>query len=213
MKKQAASLLEQVNMEAIENFCRQIYFRDSYTAMHAEHVADLMAGLAAYMGMTSEEIDLAYMVGIVHDVGKIKIPDGILTKPGRLTDDEFTVMKTHAAEGAEILSTVEGAESIVAIMRHHHERYDGGGYPDGLKGEEIPLFSRMLALCDTFDAMTTARCYRKPVSLEQCLYEIRSCAGGQFDPRLCGDFINFIEERFGFFLDAAAGCELESVLG
>lgn len=206
MGKHAPSLLEQVNMEAIENFCRQIYFRDSYTAIHAEHVADLMAGLAAHMGMTSEQINLSYMVGIMHDVGKIKIPDTILNKPGRLTAEEFAIMKGHAEEGANMLGAVDGAAPIAVIMRHHHERYDGKGYPDGLEGEAIPLFSRMLALCDCFDAMTTHRCYRQPVSLAECLAELRHCAGTQFDPKLCDKFLNFIEVRC---IDAdAAACSI-----
>ena len=189
-------------MDAIEDFCRQIYYCDPYTSMHAEHVADLMAGLASQMGMTSDEISLAYMVGVMHDVGKIKTPVHILTKPGRLTVDEFEVMKRHADEGALMLAVSEGVEPIVRIMRHHHERYDGKGYPGGLAGEAIPLFSRMLAICDSFDAMTTARCYRTPVSLGECLEEIRRCAGSQFDPAICREFAEFIRERFGFSFEA-----------
>lgn len=194
------SFLEQVNMDDIENFCHQIYYCDPYTARHAEHVADLMAGLAAQMSMSSEEINIAYVVGIVHDVGKIKTPDNILNKPARLTEEEYQIMKRHSVEGAEMLAALKGTESIVAIMRHHHERFDGKGYPDGLIGKDIPLFSRMLALCDSFDAMTTHRCYRDPVQLKECLLEIEKCAGSQFDPQICRVFLEFIEERFGFSL-------------
>lgn len=190
-------------MDAIEGFCHQVYYCDPYTARHAEHVADLMAGLATQMSMSTEEINMAYVVGLVHDVGKIKTPESILTKPARLTEEEYRIMKKHSTEGAEMLATLEGTESIVVIMRHHHERFDGRGYPDGIKGEEIPLFSRMLAVCDSFDAMTTNRCYRDPVNLEECLREIRNCAGGQFDPLICDVFLDFIEERFGFSLREA----------
>ncbi len=201
-KKQSQHFaLEEVNMDAIEDFCRQIYYRDPYTAMHAEHVADLMAGLADQMGMSPEEINLAYLVGIVHDVGKIKTPEKILTKPGRLTDEEYAIMKRHSEDGAEIVAAVEGAEPIAHIMRHHHEKYDGTGYPAGLKGEQIPLLSRMLSVCDAFDAMTTHRCYRSPVDLAECLRELKRCSGAHFDPEVCKAFLEFIKERFGFDID------------
>ena len=200
-KPSGRPLIEQVNMEAIEDFCRQIYYCDPSTAMHAEHVADLMAGLASQMGMDSDEINLAYMVGVVHDVGKIKTPENILTKPGRLTAEEFSVMKLHAADGAAMLKGVDGVDPIVGIMRHHHERWDGTGYPDGLAHDEIPLFSRMLALCDAFDAMTATRCYRTPVPLGECVRELWRGAGSQFDPVIAAVFIEFIRERFGYSLD------------
>ena len=199
-QKQEQPILEQLDMNKIEDFCRQIYCRDHYTAMHAEHVADLMAGLAGFMGMSTNEMDLAYMVGLMHDIGKIKTPEPILHKPGRLNDAEYEVMKRHAEDGAKMLEAIGGVQPIVAIMRHHHEQYGGGGYPDKLKGREIPLFSRMLAVCDSFDAMTTQRCYRQPVDLQTCLLEIKHCAGRQFDPKISKDFIGFIEERFGFTL-------------
>jgi putative nucleotidyltransferase with HDIG domain len=194
------SIIEQVNMEAIEEFCHQIYYCDPYTAMHAEHVAELMSGLSSLMGMTSDEISLAYLVGLIHDVGKINTPGNILSKPGRLTDYEFSIMKQHAADGANMLSQIEGADAVVSIMRHHHERYDGRGYPDGLFGQVIPLHSRMLAICDAFDAMTTHRCYREPVDLKDCLAEIERCSGTQFDPDICEYFSEFLLDRFGFSL-------------
>ena len=200
-KASGQPLIEQIDMEAIEDFCRRIYYRDPYVAMHAEHVADLMAGLASQLGMDSDEISLAYMVGIMHDVGKIKTPEAILSKPGKLTPEEYDIMKRHPAEGADMLTTVAGVEPIVGIMRHHHERWDGTGYPDGLAGRDIPLFSRMLAVCDSFDAMTTHRCYRSPVAPGLSLAEIRRCAGSQFDPVIAEAFIEFVKERFGFQTD------------
>lgn len=202
-KEREQPILERVDMDKIEDFCRQVYCRDHYTAMHAEHVADLMAGLASYMGMTTDEINLAYIVGLMHDIGKIKTPENILHKPGRLTDDEYEIMKQHAQDGADMLKAIGGAQPIVAIMRHHHEQYGGSGYPDKLRAAEIPFFSRMLALCDSFDAMTTRRCYRQPVDLESCLQEIQKCAGRQFDPQISREFIGFIAERFGFSFEQA----------
>lgn len=194
-------LLEKINMSAIDDFCRQIYYCDPYTAMHAEHVAELMSGLACQMMMSSDLINLSYMVGVMHDVGKIKTPVTILTKPGRLTDEEWKIMRRHPVDGANMLAVVQGVEPIVAVMRNHHEKFDGSGYPDGIAGQEIPLLSRMLAVCDTFDAMITKRCYRDPVGLEQCLREIDLCAGTQFDPEIAINFIDFVEERFGFSLN------------
>lgn len=190
-------LLEQVNMEKMEAFRHQIYYCDPYTEMHAEHVGELMAGLATQMGLNSEEITLAYLVGLVHDVGKISVPAKVLTKAGRLSDEEFAIMRQHAAAGEKLLLQVEGAQCVADIIRHHHERFDGRGYPDQMKGKEIPLYSRMLALCDTFDAMTTHRCYRSPVDIPSCLRELLRCRGGQFDPVLTDCFLTFLEERFG----------------
>lgn len=195
-------IIEQVNMEAIEDFCREVYYCDPYTAMHAEHVADLMAGLAAQMLMSAEEINIAYLVGVIHDVGKIKTPERILNKPSRLTDEEYQIMKRHSVDGAEMLAALDGTASIVPIMLHHHERYDGKGYPDGLKGRDIPLFSRMLAICDSFDAMTTQRCYKTALNLEECMLEIKRCAGTQFDPKICDAFFEFIRDRFGYELES-----------
>lgn len=193
-------IIDKVNMDAIETFCREVYYCDPYTSMHEEHVAELMAGLASQLGMNSNEISLASIVGLIHDVGKIKIPEYILTKPGKLTAEEFSIMKGHAEQGAAMLAAVEGADFIVPIMRHHHERYDGQGYPSGLSGTSIPLLSRMLAVCDSFDAMTTHRCYREPVTLEASVEEIRRCSGTQFDPEIASVFIQFLKERFGFFI-------------
>jgi putative nucleotidyltransferase with HDIG domain len=198
VRNQQLSIVNTVNMEAIEEFCHQIYYRDPYTLMHAEHVAELMAGLAAEMGMNSDEISLAFIVGLIHDVGKIKTPADILTKPGKLTEEEFEIMQKHAYQGAEIIAGIEGAQAVLPSMLHHHERYDGKGYPDGLAGENIPLLSRMLAICDSFDAMTTNRCYRGPVDLGLCIEEVKLCAGAQFDPEICRTFVAFLESRFGF---------------
>ena len=203
-KHNTLSVINKVNMEAIEEFCKQVYYCDPYTSMHAEHVAELMAGLASQMHMSSDEISLAFIVGLIHDVGKIKTPSDILTKPGKLSDEEFKIMREHVEHGADMLSAIEGAEAVVPVIRHHHERYDGKGYPKGLCGESIPLLSRMLAICDTFDAMTTNRCYRKSFTLEECIEEINQCSGTQFDPNICESFIEFLEERFGFVTERFA---------
>lgn len=185
-------------MSIISMFCRVIGDRDSYTAEHSKNVARLMAAFARYEDLPVEDVSMAYVVGIVHDVGKVSVPNHILNKPGRLTDEEFAVIKQHPDVGANILAEVEGLEQVAEIVRHHHERFDGQGYVQGLSGDSIPLFSRMLALCDSFDAMTTARCYRgEPLSTSAALAEIASCAGTQFDPAMCQNFIEFINCHWG----------------
>lgn len=183
-------------MSSIYQFFQEINERDSYTSEHCQQVACLMAGFAEYLELLPEEVGLAYLVGMVHDVGKVGIPDHILNKPGRLTNEEFAVIKQHPALGAELLAQVKGLEKVANIVRHHHERYDGRGYIQGLGGTEIPFFSRMLAVCDSFDAMTSVRCYRtKPASVKQALGELFRCAGSQFDPVLCQYFVEFIDAR------------------
>lgn len=152
-----------------------------------------MASFAEYVKIPGEEMSLAYLIGIVHDVGKVGVPVRILNKPGRLTADEFAVIKQHPERGADFLNEVEGLTEVAEIVRHHHERYDGHGYGQGISGNEIPFFSRMLAVCDSFDAMTSARCYReKPLSIQKALEEISRCAGSQFDPEVSKRFIEFI---------------------
>lgn len=192
-------------MSIIQVFYQIIGERDSYTVEHSKNVACLMAGFAEYAELPAEDVTLAYVVGMVHDVGKISVPDIILNKPGRLTPEELAIIKRHPDIGASILAEVDGLEKIAEIVRHHHERYDGQGYTSGLTGREIPFFSRMLAICDSFDAMTTARCYRRtPLSAVRALEEIGRCAGTQFDPDICQCFIDFIRSRLGYGKNALA---------
>ena len=129
------------------------------------------------------------MAGLLHDVGKIGVPEAVLQKPGRLTDEEFEQIKQHPAIGAKILRDIKQIEDIIPGVLYHHERYDGKGYPDGLAGEDIPLMGRIICLADCFDAMTTSRTYRKALPLEVAMAEIRRCAGTQFDPRLAEVFL------------------------
>ena len=190
----------------IHKFCQAIGERDSYTIEHSKKVACLMASFAKYAKLPDEEVTIAYLVGIVHDIGKVNVPDHILNKPGRLTADEFAVIKQHPEVGAALISEVAGLETVAEIVRHHHERYDGKGYGQGLVGSKIPFFSRMLAVCDTFDAMTSARCYRrKPFSVRTALSEIARCAGTQFDPAISKRFIEFIGSQQTYGAVAGAG--------
>lgn len=181
-------------MHKIQTFCQAIGERDSYTMEHSMKVAGLMAGFAEYVELSGDDVTLAYLIGIVHDIGKVGVPSHILNKAGRLTAEEFSIIKQHPDIGARLLAKMDGLEKVAEVVRHHHERYDGGGYGQGLAGEEIPYFSRMLSLCDAFDAMTRSRCYRRrPLSVNVALEEIAGCAGTQFDPELCQGFIDFIK--------------------
>lgn len=186
--------LNDININIIKAFARAIGTRDAYTMQHEEHVAALMAGLAEYMNMSPDDVSIAYLSGLVHDVGKLGISEQVLNKPSRLTMAEYNQIKLHSAMGADILSEIDGFKDIAAIVRFHHERFDGGGYPAGLSSGGIPVFSRMLAICDAYDAMTTLRCYRQPVSLEEALREIERCAGAQFDPVISHKFTGYMRE-------------------
>ncbi|MDD4600161.1 hypothetical protein SDC9_04032 [bioreactor metagenome] len=192
--KMIEARLDGINISIIKAFCKAIGIRDTYTKQHSEHVAALMVELAEFMEMPREGVTIAYLAGIVHDVGKLGVPERILNKPGLLNDNEYESIKRHAITGADILADINGFDTIASIVRHHHERFDGRGYPVGLAGDAIPIYSRMLAVCDAYDAMTTARCYREPYPVRQALDEIQRCSGTQFDPEISEAFIRFMEQ-------------------
>ncbi|MCX7966098.1 MAG: response regulator [Syntrophorhabdaceae bacterium] len=167
--------------------------RDFYTENHCKRVTEMSLSLADKLGLINVEKDILRVVGPIHDLGKIGIPDTILLKSGKLTDKEYDIMKTHSVLGQEILSQFEILSKESIIIRAHHERFDGLGYPDGLSGDNIPICARILAVCDTFDAMTTDRPYRTALSVEDTLKEIERCAGTQFDPHIVNIFIKMIK--------------------
>jgi len=163
--------------------------KDAYTCGHSERVALLSRSLAAESGLPEQACDRIYMAGLLHDVGKIGVPEAVLQKTGKLTDEEFGQIKKHPEIGAKILRDIKQIEDIIPGVMHHHERYDGKGYPSGLAGENIPLMGRIICLADCFDAMTSSRTYRKALPLEVALTEIRRCSGTQFDPVLSDAFL------------------------
>ncbi|WP_156028415.1 HD-GYP domain-containing protein [Candidatus Solirubrobacter pratensis] len=156
---------------------------DEYTGHHTEDVVDLSVRVAVRMGV-SEAIKRETELGaLLHDIGKIHIPDAIINKPGKLDEEEWAIMKTHTILGQRMLDRVGGMLTRVGLLvRASHERYDGGGYPDGLRGEEIPLGARIVAACDSFNAMTTTRSYRKALPVSHAVAELERCSGTQFDP-------------------------------
>ncbi len=155
--------------------------KDPYTRGHCESVAAVAMDVAQRLGWEAKALDNIRYAALLHDIGKIGIPDGILLKPGRLLPEEYQVIQRHAAIGSDLVKRVPSLEPIASIILHHHERVDGSGYPDGQSGEEIDLASRIIGVVDAFDAMTTPRPYRDPVSPTEALEELRRCAGSQFD--------------------------------
>jgi HD-GYP domain-containing protein (c-di-GMP phosphodiesterase class II) len=178
--------LEQINEELLQLMVTTIEARDPYTSGHSQRVARYSRVVARLAGLNARKVDQIGRAALLHDVGKIHEEFApILRKPGRLTDDEFEVMKTHSAKGAALVGKVTHFADLVPMVRGHHERWSGKGYPDGLAGDEIPLGSRVITIADTLDAITTARPYRKARTLQEVREEVARMAGDQFDPRLC----------------------------
>ena len=155
---------------------------DVYTGDHSCRVGDYVTGLARLLGMSTTDVALARRAALVHDIGKIAVPDKILKKRGPLTEDEAKLVRLHPVVGAGMLSRIPGLEALVPIVLHHHERWDGQGYPRGLSGVDIPIQSRMILVADAYDAMTTHRPYSRMMSPHEALAELRRCSGQQFDP-------------------------------
>ncbi len=169
--------------------------KDEYTEGHNDRVSKLAVMLAERAGLAIKEIEQVRMGGILHDIGKIGIPDNVLNKHGPLNDEEFRMIKSHPVQGEKILQPLRSLQEVSTIVLHHHERYDGGGYPAGLAGEKIPLFARIVAIADSFDAMTTNRPYRKALSLDTVLAELEQGAGVIWDPALVPMFIDTLRQR------------------
>ena len=167
--------------------------KDAYTHGHSRRVAQYSSALGHAMGFDAREIERLELSAILHDVGKIGVPEAVLNKPDRLTAAEMAVMRTHPERGAEILASIRAMRDIVPGVLHHHERFDGKGYPNGLKGENIPLIARIILVADTFDAMTSSRPYRSSLPVQVAIDEIRRCISTQFDPRLAEVFVDLAE--------------------
>jgi HD-GYP domain-containing protein (c-di-GMP phosphodiesterase class II) len=167
--------------------------KDPYTRGHSERVGRYSVAIGKNLGLPEKEMRNLRVSALLHDVGKIGIDDRILRKPGALSEDEFEVMKQHPAKGAAIMSGVAQLIDIIPGMKYHHEKWSGGGYPDGLEGEQIPMQARIVAIADTFDAMTTNRPYQKAMELNYVVEKIRSFAGTRFDPRVVEAFVQAVK--------------------
>lgn len=187
-RHQREKLIQSQKATAI-TLAKAIEKRDRYTAGHTDRVTEYAILTAKQLDWPEERLAVLELAGHLHDVGKIGVPDAVLNKPGKLTVEEFEMMKAHPEIGEQILRGIDFLEALVPCVLYHHERYDGKGYPKGLSGEAIPIEGRLLAVSDTFDAMTSSRPYRKQLDPEQAIQEIKRCSGTQFDPNIVGIFL------------------------
>ena len=186
---------EQALLDTITALAHAIEAKDGYTIQHCEKMTGRAVAVARAIGLPAQEVENVRLGAILHDIGKIGIPDAVLNKPGKLTPEEYEVIKEHAAIGARIVQSVGALQGVVPIVLHHQERYDGSGYPLGLQGEEIPLGARIIGVVDTYGAMTEDRVYRKAPGHDKALEELQRLAGKQFDPNLVEAFVQLLEER------------------
>ncbi len=189
---------EKMTQATFQTIAGTIDAKDEYTGGHSERVGEYAAKIATWMAetysFTDDDIARIRHIGLMHDIGKIGVPDSVLNKKGRLTDEEYNLMKQHTVIGSDILKNIEDVAGLRDGVRHHHERYDGKGYPDGLKGDEITPFARILCIADSFDAMTSDRVYRGRLTREQVLDEIEKNRGTQFAPEVADTVLAMIKD-------------------
>jgi putative nucleotidyltransferase with HDIG domain len=180
-------------MQTIETLRYVVETRDSETRGHSERVSKLAGAIALQMGFDTKEKELIETAGLFHDIGKVGVPDSILLKNGKLTDEEYDQIKLHPSAGEKILSTYTPFKDILPIVRQHHERYGGGGYPDGLAGDEICPGARVISVADSFDAMVSNRTYRKGLGMQKAIEELKNGSSKQFDAEVVKAFLTLIE--------------------
>ena len=185
-------LLEKSYLESIEVLRRTVEVKDVYTRGHSDRVSEYSLLIGEKLNLPPEQMKTLKIGALFHDIGKIGIPDAILLKTDKLTDDEYSEIKNHPAIGAHILSNASIFADILPIVKHHHERYDGKGYPARLAGENIPYLARIVAVADTFDAMTSRRSYRQALDFDYTTNEIERCKGTQFDPAIADVFLEIL---------------------
>lgn len=178
----------------LETFAHAIDAKDQNTNGHSQRVAIYSAEIAKRMGMSDEEQEQIYYMGMLHDIGKIGIPDAILKKPGKLTEEEMQIIRNHPTIGGEILKDFTAIQGISDGARYHHERYDGNGYNEGLKGKEIPLAARIICVADSYDTMSSKRVYKELHEENYILSELDRCSGKQFDPAIVPFMIEMIKD-------------------
>lgn len=186
--------VEEMNIQVVSSLASAIDAKDNYTNGHSSRVAGYAKKIAERAGYSEQEQDEIYMIGLLHDVGKIGVPDQVINKPSKLTDEEFALIKKHPVVGSGILESIKERPRLAMGARWHHERYGGGGYPDGIAGEKIPEEARIIAVADAYDAMTSRRSYRDVMSQDKVRSEIEKGMGTQFDPRFAKVMIEMIDE-------------------
>ena len=199
--KESQEKLEKAYLDSIETLRYTVEAKDVYTRGHSERVAEFSVLIGKKMGFSEAELKTLRIGGLFHDIGKIGIPDSILLKEAKLTDDEYSEIKNHPAIGKHILSNATLFQDIIPIVYHHHEKYNGTGYPERLAGDSIPTFARIASVADTFDAMTSKRSYRNAIPIEIVKEEIAKCSGTQFDPEIANVFLDILNNNYDEILE------------
>ncbi len=188
--------LEKAYLESIETLRFTVEAKDTYTRGHSDRVSEYSVLIGQKLNLSDEDINTLKIGGLFHDIGKIGVPDSILLKNSKLTDDEYSEIKNHPTIGSHILSNATIFQNVIPIVKHHHERFDGNGYPSRLKGLDIPYLARITAVADAFDAMTSRRTYRDSLFLETVKEEIEKCKGTQFDPNCADAFLDILNNDY-----------------
>ena len=187
--------LEQAYLESIQTLRYTVEAKDTYTRGHSDRVSEYSVLIGKYLGLPEADLDTLKIGGLFHDIGKIGVPDAILQKNGKLDDDEYSQIKQHPNIGVHILSHAKIFQNILPIVEHHHERYDGNGYPGRLAGNDIPYLARIAAVADSFDAMTSKRAYRDSLPIDFVISEFERCRGSQFDPEIDDVFLDILKNH------------------
>lgn len=188
--------LEASYLEIIQTLRYTVEAKDTYTRGHSDRVSEYSVLIGKYLNLSEADLKLLKLGGLFHDIGKIGVPDSILQKTAKLTDDEYSEIKNHPTIGAHILSNATMFKDILPIVKHHHERFDGRGYPSRLQGNDIPYLARIAAIADTFDAMTSKRAYRDSLPIDIVKEEFIKCSGTQFDPEIAETFLNILNNHY-----------------
>ncbi len=194
------SQAKRVSLESVWALVRAVEAKDPYTRRHSEQVAHYAGNIAVAMGLSGPALESIRVASLLHDIGKIGVPDRILIKPGPLTDEEFQYISRHPALGSDILASITLFSAEAKLIRYHHERWDGKGYPSGLAGEESPLISRIIQVADSIDAMLMERTYKKGLSVETMMGELVRCASTQFDPKIAATALAWCQSHRGSLL-------------
>lgn len=187
---------EQIILQAIDTFVRFIDAKDTYTRGHSKRVAMYSREIASRMKLSEDTIQNLYYVALLHDVGKISIPDTVLNKPGKLTQEEREIIQGHTIAGGNMLKKFTSIQGVREGALYHHERYDGKGYPEGLKGTDIPLYARIICVADSYDAMSSSRVYRRHMNRDEIIEELKNCSGTQFDPKIVRYMIDMVMDGY-----------------
>ena len=192
-RKRIQQNLEKSFVEIIQALAENIEVDARYSNRHEHQTALIVTTIASSLGFPPSEVQTLQWAGLLHDIGKMQIPEDLLQKPGPLTAEEWEIMREHPVIGAEMLSNISLLQDVVPVIKHHHEKYDGSGYPFGLKGEEIPIGARILAIADAYSVIVGGRVYREPRSQQEAIKELQRCSGTHFDPFIVGKFIELVD--------------------